>query len=295
MMRQLIFIHGRAQENRDAAGIKQEWIGAWKKGLQKSNLSIPIAETDIHLPYYGDTLAQMVLGKTAAQAAAVIIKGPPPSPAEEPIMRAMIEEIAKEEGISEAEIRAELAAQAVPMGPQNWTWVQAILELLDRSAPVSAQLVALLTRDVAKYLSDSTIRNHINDGVLAGVKPGQEAVVVSHSLGTVVAYNVLMSRPSAFPDVAVPLFVTLGSPLGITAIKTQLKPHTFPKPVKKWYNALDVDDVVSLHPLTTAHFATGGTIENNDTVDNWTDNQHGIAGYLDDKNVAKKIFDALTA
>lgn len=294
-MRQLILIHGRAQENKDAAGIKKEWIAAWEKGLKKSNLANPLADTDIHFPYYGDTLAQMVAGKTAEQAAAVIIKGPPPPPAEEQIMREMIEEIAEEKGISEAEIRAQLGAEAVAMGPQNWKWVQAIFELLDKHEPVSSKLVALITKDVAKYLSDATIGNHINDGVLKGVKPGQEAVVVSHSLGTVVAYNVLMSRPSAFPNVTVPLFVTLGSPLAITAIKTRLSPHTFPKPVKKWYNAFDPDDVVSLYPLTPAHFATGGTIENNDTVDNWTDNQHSIAGYLDDKNVAKKIFDALTA
>jgi hypothetical protein len=295
MMRQLVLIHGRAQEKKDAAGIKKEWIAAWQKGLKKSNLSNPLADTDIHFPYYGDTLAQMVAGKTAAQAAAVIIKGAPPPPAEEQIMREMIEEIAEQKGISEAQVRAQLGAEAVAMGPQNWKWVQAILEVLDRNEPVSTRMVALITKDVAKYLSDSTIRNHINDGVLKGVKPGQEAVVVSHSLGTVVAYNVLMSRPTAFPNIKVPLFVTLGSPLGITAIKTRLKPHTFPKPVNKWYNALDPDDVVSLYPLTPAHFATGGAIENNDKVNNRTDNQHSIGGYLDDKNVAKKIFDALTA
>ena len=295
MMRQLILIHGRAQENKDAAGIKKEWIAAWEKGLKKSNLTNPLADSDIHFPYYGDTLAQMVVGKTAEQAGAVIIKGPPPPPVEEQIMREMIQEIAEEKGISEAEIRAQLGAEAVAMGPQNWKWVQAILELLDKSEPVSAKMVALITKDVAKYLSDSTIRNHINDGVLQSVKPGREAVVVSHSLGTVVAYNVLMSRPSAFPDVKESLFVTLGSPLGITAIKTRLKPHTFPKPVTKWYNALDPGDVVSLYPLTPAHFATGGTIENHDTVDNWTDNQHSIGGYLDDNHVAKKIFDAVTA
>jgi hypothetical protein len=295
MMRQLILVHGRAQENKDASGIKREWIEAWARGLKKSSLTVPIADSDIHFPYYGDTLAQMVAGQTAAQAAAVVIKGPTPAPAEEAIMREMIEEIAGPQGISEQAIRAEIGAGTVAMGPQNWRWVQAILEILDRSRPISTRMVALVTADVAKYLSDAAIRNHINDGVLQAVKTGQEAVVVAHSLGTVVAYNVLMSRPSPFPDVKVPLFVTLGSPLGINAIKSRLRPHTFPKPVSTWYNALDTDDVVSLHPLTPAHFPTGGTIENNDTVDNWTDNQHSIGGYLDDTNVAKKIYDALTA
>lgn len=294
-MRQLILIHGRAQEKKDAAGIKKEWMKAWAKGLDKSGLSNPLTDADVHFPYYGDTLAQMVAGKTAAQAAAVVIKGPAPPPAEQQIMREMILEIAKERGISEAAVRKELGVQATAMGPQNWGWVQGILSLLDKNDRVSAKMVALVTADVAKYLTDSTISQNINDGVLKGVKPGQEAVVVSHSLGTVVAYQVLMSRPSQFPAVKVPLFVTLGSPLGINAIKTRLQPHTFPPPITKWYNALDPDDVVSLYPLTPKHFKTGGVIENHATVDNWTDNQHSIGGYLDDKKVAKKIYDAITA
>lgn len=58
---------------------------------------------------------------------------------------------------------------------------------------------------------------------------------------------------------------------------------------------MDPDDVVSLYPLTKKHFNTGGDIENYDKVQNWTENQHGIVGYLDDKKVAKRIFDAVTA
>ena len=125
--------------------------------------------------------------------------------------------------------------------------------------------------------------------------PGKEAVVVSHSLGTVVAYNVLMSRSAPFPDVKVPLFVTLGSPLAVNAVKSRVRPHTFPTPVGKWYNAMDPDDVVALYPLNKKYFNTGSTIENNEKVKNWTDNQHGIGGYLDDEKVAKRIYDALTA
>ncbi len=128
--------------------------------------------------------------------------------------------------------------------------------------------------------------------MLKAVKPGQEAVVVSHSLGTVVAYQVLMSRPE-FPAIPVKLFVTLGSPLAITAVKSRIRPHSFPTPIDAWYNAMDRDDVVSRYPLTKKHFDTGGKIENHEAVDNWTENQHGIVGYLDDAKVAKKIYDAL--
>jgi hypothetical protein len=295
MMRQLILIHGRAQEEKDGAAIKKEWIRAWTQGLAKSGLANPLSDADVHFPYYGDTLAQMVAGKSEAEAARVIVKGPAPATGEQQVMREMLIEIALREGISEADIRAELSPDVIARGPQNWGWVQGIFTALDRIRPISTRLVALITADVAKYLTDAGIHQAINNGVVKAVRPGQEAVVVSHSLGTVVAYNVLMSRPSAFPAVRVPLFVTLGSPLAINAIKSRLRPHTFPKPVGAWYNAMDPDDIVSLYPLTPRHFDTGGRIENHDKVKNWTDNQHSIAGYLDDEQVAKRIHDALVA
>ena len=295
-MRQLILIHGRAQQKKDAAGIKREWMEAWGKGLAKSGLSMPITDADVHFPFYGDTLADMVGGKTEAEAARVIVKGAgEPSQAEQDVMREMITEIALNEGVSEADIRAELSQEVIDKGPLNWKWVQGILSALDRVKPISTQLVALVTADVAKYLTNPGIQTTINSGVLSAFKPGQEAVVVAHSLGTVVAYNVLMSRPAQFPSLKVPLFVTLGSPLAVTAVKSRVRPHTFPKPVGKWFNAFDPDDVVALHPLNKKHFDTGGTIDNHNGVKNHTDNQHSIGGYLDDEKVAKKIFEAITA
>jgi hypothetical protein len=210
-------------------------------------------------------------------------------------MREMLTEIARQKGISDAEIQAELGADVIAKGPLNWGWVQGIMRALDRVKPVSSEIVKLVTADVAKYLSNPATQQKINDGVLGAVKPGQEAVVVSHSLGTVVAYQVLMSRPTPFAAVKVPLFVTLGSPLAVTAVQTRIAPHTFPKSVGAWYNARDKNDVVPLYALSKDHFNTGGKIENYEGVDNWTDNQHGIAGYLDDEQVAKKIYDAVTA
>ncbi|MNP80307.1 hypothetical protein D3C76_1783670 [compost metagenome] len=63
--------------------------------------------------------------------------------------------------------------------------------------------------------------------------------------------------------------------------------------VSDWYNAFDTRDVVSLYPLDGANFPVSGTIENNSMVRNHTDNRHGIDGYLDDTNVARRILDGL--
>ena len=54
-------------------------------------------------------------------------------------------------------------------------------------------------------------------------------------------------------------------------------------------------DIVSLYALDETHFPVDPAIENKTDVDNFTENRHGIAGYLSDKVVAKRIYDALTA
>lgn len=62
-----------------------------------------------------------------------------------------------------------------------------------------------------------------------------------------------------------------------------------PSCVKSWYNAFDRRDVVALYALDSQNFSIKPPIENKGTVDNFTDNRHGIAGYLEDIDVAFKI------
>jgi hypothetical protein len=66
-----------------------------------------------------------------------------------------------------------------------------------------------------------------------------------------------------------------------------------PACVRDWYNAFDPRDVVALYPLDAHNFPIRPPIENKSTVDNFTDNRHGIDGYLGDADVARKIFEAI--
>ena len=50
-----------------------------------------------------------------------------------------------------------------------------------------------------------------------------------------------------------------------------------------------------VYPLGAPRFDVQPAIENKSDVDNWTDNQHGIDGYLDDALVARRIHEALIA
>ncbi|KFI06094.1 hypothetical protein [Massilia sp. BSC265] len=293
MNRQLVFVHGRAQEGKDSLGLKQEWIAAWAKGLAKHGLQLPIAETDIRFPYYGDTLAQMTEGKSADEAARIIVRGELDQE-EQSFIRDYLEQVQAATGITDEEILQEMSPEARERGVLNWGWVQALLEVVDRHVPMaSAATVALFTQDTFRYLHNVTIRNTMNDGVRAAFAEQRETVVVGHSLGSVIAYNVLRHQDNA--GLKVPLFVTLGSPLGINVIRKSLRPIGHPGPVGTWFNAMDERDVVALFPLVKPHFGIVPAIENKVDVDNDTVNRHGISGYLSDPEVARRIYDALVS
>lgn len=286
-MKQLVFVHGRAQEHKDAKSLKNQWVESWKKGLAKSSLTLPLSDEDIRFPYYGQTLFDLSSGKSLSEAADIVIKGIESDEARREFVTAIINEVRLKVGIKEAEIEQEIAEK----GLLNWGWVQAVLQVLDNHAGISGASVALATNDVHQYLYNQGFRDEIEEGVADAVKPGVETVVVSHSLGTVVAFSVLRN-PLYATGWKVPLFVTLGSPLGVKSIRGGFEPLEAPHCVEHWYNAMDERDVVALYPLRDPHFSVSN-IENKTDVDNFTDNRHGIAGYLEDAEVAKKIYDAL--
>ncbi len=98
-----------------------------------------------------------------------------------------------------------------------------------------------------------------------------------------------------------PLFVTVGSPLAITEIRKTLSgfaPRGAREGAAAWFNAMDERDVVALYPLDAPQaFRSIRSIRRSrtrPTCATGPENRHGIAGYLDDQEVAKRIYDALS-
>ncbi len=289
----LVLIHGRAQENKDSIALKKEWLDAFRKGLAQGNLDLPLGDDAIRFPYYGDTLHGLVSG--AATITEVVVRGDGTAAGkdEQRFQARVAMEIKEKLGISDDEVAALMSLEAQQRGVLNWEWVQALLQVIDNKVPgASAASVALATRDVYQYLRAPGIRDKIETGVRQAMVSDVPTVVVSHSLGTVVAYN-LLRREGVQNRWKVPLFVTLGSPLGVTAIKQALAPIEFPQCVDYWFNAMDDRDVVALYPLTADRFDVDPAIENKTDVRNHTSNNHGIAGYLEDAVVARRIRQAL--
>lgn len=294
-MRELVLVHGRAQQHKDAAALKAEWVASLRAGLAKSGLELPIAEDRIRFPYYGQTLFDLVDGVPGDRAAEVIVRGDNVDAEERAFVQAYVEEVREKAGIDEAQVAEVVGRDVAEKGPLNWGWVQGVLSAIDRFVPFgSGASVALFTRDVYQYLTNPGIRDEIESGVRQALQPGVPSVVVGHSLGSVVAYSLLRSQGSA-SGWEVPLFVTVGSPLAVTVIKRRLSPNRHPACVGAWFNAMDDRDVVSLYPLDERNFPIDPAIENKTDVRNHTSNRHGIAGYLEDAEVARRIYEALTA
>lgn len=293
MKKQLVLIHGRSQEFKRAQELKDEWVGTLVGALDELKLKLPIPLEDIHFPYYGQALFDLVDDVPDAAVADVIVKGAWKDTGERDFLAAVAAEMQQTLKIDDADVREAAGTEVIEQGAQDWRWVRALLRLIDARGGASNAGVAAVTRDVYQYLRNPGIRDAIEEGVVKALEPGVPTVVVGHSLGSVVAYNVLKreGKPRGW---VVPLFITVGAPLGVTMIRKSLRPIGHPECAQHWFNARDPRDVVALYPLDSEHFNVAPAIENKNDVVNGTPNRHSIGGYLSDPVIARRIFEALS-
>jgi hypothetical protein len=295
MNKRLVFVHGRAQQKKDAGRLKAQWVAAWQKGLGKSGLRVPLDKDQIAFPYYGQTLHDIVKGVKREEVAEIIVRGAGNGDASARFLEKVLRNVLKKHRVTDAQIAALGGSAVIERGMQNKKWVLAMLRAVDHYLPyASGASIAVVTNDVYRYMRDPGLRDTIEEGVRAAFTADLPMVVVGHSLGSVVCYN-LLRREGQQQGWKVPQFVTVGSPLGITMIAESLAPIRSPECVTSWTNALDQSDMVALYPLDSRHFKVRPPIENLKHVNNTTPNRHGIAGYLEDKIVARRIYDAVMA
>nr|WP_294523634.1 hypothetical protein [uncultured Rhodopila sp.] len=282
----IVFVHGMRQEGHPAAEILHAWRASLYGTWDRLGLARPAIEPE--MPYYGDVLDRLT--RELHGGAAVVSRGAPGA-VQSPTEEAMIREFADAYGISDADIRAELGTEVVSRGPANWEWVQAIGRVLESRVPWFREIGMSFVVQVDAYLNRPHVTQAVDEIVVPFFKPGPQ-VIVSHSLGTIVSYRLL--RKTNLPQV--PLFVTLGSPLGINAVKDCIKPPKLAQPaeVGHWLNGADERDFVALYGRLDADtFCTG--IENISDIHNRRDDAHSIIDYLADERIARAIHRAVSA
>jgi hypothetical protein len=288
----LVLVHGRSQQGFNPAELESVWLETLRRGASKLNRELP-ERVQVAFPFYGDKLDELANRSGVPLTIDIQAKGATTNNDFLAFQAQVAEAIRTRAGVTDAQVNAEFGTNPTQKGPQNWAWVQAMIRAIDRyGGGLSQSAIETFMRDVYLYTTQTGVRTEI-DRIVSAALNETPCVVVGHSLGSVVAYNVLRSDPRALK---VRRYVTVGSPLAIRAIRDRLRPIGFPMPaVAAWYNAYDPKDVVALYPLDAANFPVNPGVENYGRVLNGTDNRHGIIGYLNDPDVAKHILDALEA
>jgi hypothetical protein len=295
----IVFVHGRSQAGKNKQDLLNEWLQAAISGITDAHLpALPIlSEANVALPYYGDILFELTQKAGRDAYATLVNRGADTtglSAEEIEFTQAIVlelaeSEVAKSKGISLENIGHE-AGMPVDRAVQNWPAVLAALRLLENVPGISESVIEFFTRDVWYYLTNKGLRLQIDKVVDADIPDEEPCVIVAHSLGTIVAYNLLMNRKRN----NIKGLITIGSPLGIEAIYDRLPSDTLkrttPVGLPRWFNALDKKDTVALHKIPPDKYPGDPIVENNRRpIMNGSENHHGIVEYLRHEVVANEI------
>ena len=312
MAPRLVLIHGIGGPGQ-AEVDRKRWISALAKGARDAGHS-EAAESlekgtlaEVTLAYYGHLFARtgeqgagtedlaedeaLVLTELLADMARALTDtqdGPSAATLERVV--AQLEPSGEAEGAGDL-VRRAINAATTLLGAGPWgsagQWAGGKFLVRDL-----AQVARYLTRgepDGSGRSIDARIRDVIADAL--GPAP---ALVVAHSLGSVVAFETLHEHACS-----VPLWVTLGSPLAMRAVvwpKVRPQPPTTPDKVVRWLNFWDRDDIITARPILESDVRASavGVSPRSIRVDSdglWV---HSATKYLAKADVAGPVMEALS-
>jgi hypothetical protein len=155
-------------------------------------------------------------------------------------------------------------------------------------------------KDKLRFKVRGELRERLLRELRAAADKGEKIVLVSHSMGTMVAYDVLRNCPDC-PSVET--LITLGSPLGITEVQEELaavekgKKVDFPAAkLRRWINVYDpLDPVCGADPKLANDFApVDGKRVEDIKESNWGYWRHTITHYFAGTEFRKRMAEALT-
>lgn len=136
------------------------------------------------------------------------------------------------------------------------------------------------------YLRDPNFTEQVHQRILELIDIKEEYIFIAHSLGTVIAYNILRK----YPNILCKSLITLGSPLAFKVIQSRITaPIERPKNISgDWFNIYSTDDFLTTFPLSEAPFNFNPPIFNI-PIRTVLATPHNIEGYLNHPVVAHII------
>lgn len=294
----MVCLHGRSQQGKDPVVLRNQWTAALNAGLTLAGLA-PVDPSTVWFPFYGDRLAQALSTHESMAVApeAVMSTAEALAPLRDDLTRqvyeALLDRAAARAGMPDEYRNTVQPAAAEGLGGAAAALVgrlQRQLSWLAARSGLDELTIGQIFRDVAAYLSHPEVRDAVLGAVMQTLPSSGRMVLVSHSLGTVVAMD-LLTRLDTSIDVS--LLVTVGSPLGMDAVYDRLLVGGPRRParVHTWLNAWCPADAVAIGcPLIPAW----GQDLTEVVTDNNKDRAHSIEEYLGKPNVARSIKTALT-
>lgn len=288
----MILVHGIAQEGKSEEKILEEWLGTLRKNLAGVGSDALDRLSRIDAAFYGDLLAH--LSSLRLEDEAVALGTDEGSDDFDEFAVGPFEEMALMLGVTREAIEAENGRAAVPMGAgPHKRWLKAIALAVEAVSPFHGRIALRALGQAHAYVRNQYAHDEVNGRVRPLLEDDEPAIVVSHSLGTVVSYSLLREFAAQGRPRSVPLWLTLGSPLGIDVIRKGFaKPRVRPANVARWLNAADPEDFVALRQALSEK-DYGPDVENLSDFENGQANPHSIAGYLSDVRIAQAIADAM--
>ncbi|MFB4280333.1 trypsin-like peptidase domain-containing protein [Nonomuraea sp. MTCD27] len=283
----LVFLHGRGQQGHDPERLRRYWTAGLNGGLTRAGLDT-ITPDDVWFPFYAPRLVQAMgaletLPTFAREALGDPVEAAAPQPGG---ARRLYEQL-----ITEAAARTGMP-EPRPVGEEGLSdAVHQALSWLADTTDLDRLFIAAIFGDVAAYLDDQRVREAVLDCVLQTMPRTGRLALVTHSLGTIVAMDLLTRLP---PEVEVDLLVTTGSPLGLDSVHERLLsggPHR-PGLVARWFNVWCPIDPVAIGCPLSDHWE-GELTEI--PVANPAGRAHDIEEYLAHPEVAQVIGGTLTA
>lgn len=292
----IVFVHGRGQEFKDPAGLMRKWLAALNAGLTRADMAA-VTTDDIVFPYYGDLLYRANAASADDRIRLESLEPgeagpfhPDTAPDVGDVERQLLADMLRHAGVPARVPDDTIGSGSPTVRPEgladrvlSWKAARDLLTVLARRTRVDQLIIQAQLRDVATYLTRA--REAVLDLVRDAIPESAPLVLVSHSLGTVVARD-LLDDDSVRNRTE--LWVTTGSPLGLEAVQRNLLSPGCLHPRTPWVSAFDTNDVVALgHPL---HESWGDPLTDLD-VENGND-PHSISQYLSHPEVARPVGEA---
>lgn len=170
--------------------------------------------------------------------------------------RAGIAEVLQQEQATARDI-----AEATTFKRRGVRWLYQLADRLPFLIPqIADENLELHLRDLRRYVNNvddiaEATRRLVKLPLLAASKSGRPALLIGHSMGSVIAYDTLwqLSRePGCDADVKVDLFLTMGSPLGERTIQRRLLGRgavgdaRWPRNIRRWVNVAAVGELTAI-------------------------------------------------